>query len=367
MTNAAASSQHGKVWFITGASTGFGRLLAEYLCTLGATVIATARDVSKLDNLTTRFPGNAIILGLDVTKKASIEGAVKDALAHAGHIDVLVNNAGYGVTGAIEEVSEAEYMPMFETNVFGLITLTKALLPQFRERRSGNIVNLSSIGGLIGSPGWGYYNATKFAVEGLSQALAGELEPLGIKVTVVEPGPFRTDFLGRSGVEAKEIIPDYQQSAGKAREYFQTQAGKQPGDPQRAVEAIVAAVSAPEPPKHLLLGKIALTRWRNQLEQWTTELDTWEKVTVGADFLTALHLPPRRPTFIQPWPQGSLFTVYLFGRPTVWRVRLGVDSVSDYSLRGVISLKENIWNSESLDWARWAATWQSVCASPGIA
>jgi NAD(P)-dependent dehydrogenase (short-subunit alcohol dehydrogenase family) len=277
-------AQQGKVWFITGASTGFGRLLAEYLCTLGATVIATARNVDHIADLTTRFPGQAIILPLDVTRPDSIHAAVADALARAGHVDVLVNNAGYGVTGAIEEVSEAEFMPMFQTNVFGLLALTKALLPQFRARRSGAIVNLSSIGGLIGSPGWGYYNATKFAVEGLSEALAGELAPLGIHVIVVEPGPFRTDFLGRSGVEAKEIIPDYQQSAGKAREYFQTQAGKQPGDPQRAIEAIVAAVSAPEPPKHLLLGKIALTRFRARLAQWTTELDAWEETTVGADF-----------------------------------------------------------------------------------
>ncbi len=284
MCMANSTSQAGKVWFITGASAGFGRLLAEYLCGLGATVIATARDVSKLNDLTTRFPGNAILLSLDVTSKASIEAAVKDALARAGHVDVLVNNAGYGVTGAIEEVSEEEYMPMFETNVFGLLTLTKALLPQFRERRSGNIVNLSSIGGLIGSPGWGYYNATKFAVEGLSEALAGEMAPLGVHVTVIEPGPFRTEFLGRSGVQSKQIISDYKESAGKSREYFQTQSGKQAGDPQKAVEAIVAAVSAPEPPRHLLLGKIALTRFRARLEQWTKDLDAWEETTVGADF-----------------------------------------------------------------------------------
>jgi short-subunit dehydrogenase len=259
-------------------------LLAEYLCTLGATVIATARHVGQLAELTTRYPDNVIILPLDVTKPDSIQRAVAEALAHAGHVDVLVNNAGYGVTGAIEEVAEREYRPMFETNVFGLIHLTQALLPQFRERRSGNIVNLSSIGGLIGSPGWGFYNATKFAVEGFSEALAGELEPLGVHVTVVEPGPFRTDFLGRSGVQARQIIPDYAQTAGKSREYFQTQSGKQAGDPQRAVEAMVAAVSAPEPPKHLLLGKLALKRFRARLEQWTKELDAWEETTAGADF-----------------------------------------------------------------------------------
>jgi NADP-dependent 3-hydroxy acid dehydrogenase YdfG len=284
MANSVSQTQAGKVWFITGCSSGFGRLLTEYLCGLGATVVATARDVSKLDDLTTRFPGNAIILSLDVTKKASIEAAVKDALGRVEHIDVLVNNAGYGVTGAIEEVSEHEYMPMFETNVFGLIALTKALLPQFRERRSGHIVNLSSIAGLIGGAGWGFYNATKFAVEGFSEALAAEMAPLGVHVTVIEPGPFRTEFLGRSGVQAEAIISDYRESAGKSREYFQTQSGKQAGDPQKAVEAIVAAVEAPQPPLHLLLGKIALTRFRGKLAAWQKELDAWEETTLGADF-----------------------------------------------------------------------------------
>jgi NAD(P)-dependent dehydrogenase (short-subunit alcohol dehydrogenase family) len=273
-----------KRWLITGASSGFGRLLAEYLLSLDAKVIATARKVEAVEDLVRRYPGNAVALPLDVTKQQSIDKAVADALARVGHIDVLVNNAGYGVTGAIEEVTEAEYTPMFETNVFGLINLTKALLPQFRERRSGAIVNFSSIGGLIGAPGWGYYNATKFAVEGLSEALGAELAPLGVHVMVVEPGPFRTEFLGRSGVEAKERISDYEQTAGKTREYFQTQSGKQPGDPQRAVEAVVAAVSDPNPPRHLLLGKIALSRFRKRLEDWKTELDSWQATTEGADF-----------------------------------------------------------------------------------
>ena len=173
---------------------------------------------------------------------------------------------------------------MFETNFFGLVNVTKALLPQFRKQMQGSIVNLSSIGGLIGSAGWGYYNATKFAIEGLSEALAAELAPLGIRVMVVEPGPFRTDFLGRSGVEAKQRIPDYEPSAGKAREYFATQSGKQAGDPQRAAAAIVAAVSSPEPPKHLLLGKIALQRYRTRLEQWTADLDRWQQTTVESDY-----------------------------------------------------------------------------------
>jgi len=284
MSNSSHNPQSGKVWFITGASSGFGKLLAEYLCTLGANVVATARNVDTLSEFTTKYPGNSLILSLDVTKPASIAKAHDDALAHFGRIDVLVNNAGYGLTGAIEEVSDEEFMPMFETNVFGLIHVTQAFLPEFRKQRSGHIVNLSSIAGLVGSPGWGYYNATKFAVEGISDALTAEMEPLGVHVTVIEPGPFRTQFLGTSGKEAHLQIADYVQTAGKTREYFQTQSGKQAGDPQKAVEAIVAAVSAPNPPKHLLLGKFALNRFRGKIDAMQKEISEWESTTIGADF-----------------------------------------------------------------------------------
>lgn len=284
MSTSVHIAQKDKRWFITGASSGFGRLLTEYLLSIGAKVVATARNIDTIEELTTRHAGCAVPLQLDVTDQHSIEKAVADAFSHVGHIDVLVNNAGYGVAGAVEEVSENEYMPMFNTNLFGLVNVTKALLPQFRERRSGTIVNFSSIGGLIGSAGWGYYNATKFAVEGLSEALAAEMQPLGVHVMVVEPGPFRTDFLGRSGVEAKQHILDYEPTAGKTREYFRSQSGKQPGDPQRAVEAVVAAVSDPNPPRHLLLGKLALSRFRKRLEDWNEELNRWEATTKGADF-----------------------------------------------------------------------------------
>ncbi len=283
LSGSASAAQKGKTWFITGASTGFGRLMAEYLHGLGATVVATARNVDHLKDLTTKYPGT-VILPLDVTSKDSIAHAVADAVGHTGGVDVLVNNAGYGLCGAVEEAVEDEYMPMFQTNVFGLINLTKAFLPHFRERRSGAIINFSSIGGLIGTAGWGFYNASKFAVEGLSQALYAEMQPLGVKVMVVEPGPFRTDFLGRSGKEAAMRLPDYETTVGKTREYFKTQAGKQAGDPQRAIEAVVAAISAPEPPKHLLLGKLALQRYRNHLQEWNESLDKWQDVTNGADF-----------------------------------------------------------------------------------
>ncbi len=276
--------RRGNTWFITGASSGFGRLLAEYLLQRGATVVATARQVEQLEDLVTRYPGGATVLPLDVTDRDSINHAVQDAIARVGHIDVLVNNAGYGVCGAVEEVTEDEYMPMFQTNVFGVIQLTKAFLPMFRERRSGAIINLSSIGGLIGSPGWGYYNATKFALEGLSGALYGELAPLGVHVMLVEPGPFRTEFLGRSGKQAYRRISDYETTVGKTRDYFENQSGKQAGDPQRAVEAMVEAVNAPEPPRHLLLGKIALQRLRAHIAEWSQELDKWQILTDGADF-----------------------------------------------------------------------------------
>ena len=175
MANLTKASQAGKVWFITGASTGFGREMAQQLLAAGAKVVATARKPEQLNELVAKYPETALALALDVTKDDSVKAAVDAALAKFGQVDVLVNNAGYGLCGAVEEVTEAEFMPMFETNVFGLVRVTKALLPQFRRLKAGHVVNLSSIGGLIGLPGWGYYNASKFAVEGLSEALATEL------------------------------------------------------------------------------------------------------------------------------------------------------------------------------------------------
>src|SRR5580704_16530345 len=209
MTNSTGSISAGKVWFITGASTGFGRLLAEEVLKAGGKVVATARNLDKVSDLEAKYPQTAKALALDVTKQAQVDAAVEQTVAKFGRVDVLVNNAGYGVAGAIEEVSEAEFMPMFETNVFGLLRVTRAFLPQLRKQRSGHVLNLSSIGGLLASPGLGYYSATKFAVEAISESLAAELAPLGIRVTIIEPGPFRTDFLGRSSVVAEKRIADY--------------------------------------------------------------------------------------------------------------------------------------------------------------
>jgi short-subunit dehydrogenase len=277
-------STFSRVWFITGTSTGFGYLLAEEALKRGERVIATARDVSKLSRLARQYPDRIHTLTLDVTNPNEIISIAQQAIAAFGHVDTLVNNAGYGVNGAIEEVSEDEFEPMFQTNIYGLIRVTRAFLPHFRQRRSGHIFNLSSIGGLIGSPGWGFYNATKFAVEGLSEALAEEMKPLGVHVTVVEPGPFRTDFLGRSSKLARRQLRDYATTAGKAREYLKTQSGKQPGDPQKAVEAIITAANSPKPPLHLILGQVALTRFRHKLSDWHEEIAAWESVTTSADF-----------------------------------------------------------------------------------
>lgn len=278
------SSPDSRVWFITGTSTGFGRLLAEEVLRRGGRVIATARDRSKVADLEKQYPATARAFALDVTVAAQIDSVSKQAIAAFGQVDVLVNNAGYGVNGAIEEVSEEEFEPMFQTNIYGLIRTTRAFLPHMRERRSGHILNISSIGGLTGSPGWGFYNTTKFAVEGFSEALAGEMKPLDVHVTTIEPGPFRTNFLGASGKLAALELPEYTATAGKARDYMRDNNGKQPGDPQKAIEAIIAVTEASEPPIHLLLGKPALQRFRAYQEQWTKEIAAWESTTLGADF-----------------------------------------------------------------------------------
>lgn len=273
-----------RVWFITGTSTGFGHLLTEEVLKRGERVVATARDLSQLSGFKQKYPDRFQTLTLDVTNPHEIISVAQQGIAAFGQVDVLVNNAGYGVNGAIEEVSEDEFEPMFQTNIYGLIRVTRAFLPHLRQRRSGHIFNLSSIGGLIGSAGWGFYNTTKFAVEGFSEALAEEMKPLGIRVTVVEPGPFRTDFLGRSGKLAKRELVDYAGTAGKAREYLRTQSGKQRGDPKKAVQAIITAANSPKPPLHLILGGIALTRFRYKLSDWQHEIAEWESLTTGADF-----------------------------------------------------------------------------------
>ena len=279
-----SEGQAGKVWLVTGASVGLGRELVELLLAQGASVVATARRVGLLKELEARYPATALALGLDVTKGEQIEAAVGAAVARFGQIDVLVNNAGYGMVGAVEESAESEYRPMFETNVFGLIAMTQAVLPGMRARGSGTIVNVSSIGGLVSTPGFGLYNATKFAVEGLSEALVQEVAPLGIKVMIVEPGPFRTEFLASGEMPAAKRIADYEATAGRMREYAEKQNGRQPGDPKKAVAAIVRAVESGRPPVHLLLGAMTIPRLQGKVDAMLQDVAEWRETTLGADY-----------------------------------------------------------------------------------
>jgi NAD(P)-dependent dehydrogenase (short-subunit alcohol dehydrogenase family) len=271
------------VWLITGCSTGFGRDLARTVLARGGRVVVTARDIGSLREFEA-FPETALIAALDVNVPSQVAAVVRQAEGRFGRIDVLVNNAGYGYLAAIEEGEDAEVRAMFETNVFGLIAMTKAVLPGMRARRQGRIINLSSIGGLVGFPGSGYYNATKFAVEGLSDALAKETAHLGIHVTLIEPGPFRTDWAGRSLHQTQTPIADYVTVSGARRQGISASSGKQPGDPMRAVEAILQVVQAPEPPRHLLLGRFAYEQMRDKLKAFAEELEAQRETTLGADF-----------------------------------------------------------------------------------
>lgn len=270
------------VWLITGCSTGFGRELARAVLDRGYRAVVTARDPASVREFAA--DGRAIVQQLDVTDPSEVDAAVQAAEEAFGRIDVLVNNAGVGYFGAIEESDEAAVRRMFEVNVFGLAAMTRAVLPGMRRRRHGHVVNISSIGGLRAFPAVGFYNATKFAVVGLSEALAQEVAPLGIRVTVVEPSGFRTDWAGRSADEAQVEIPDYAETAGANRRTIRGYSGRQPGDPARAAQAIIAAVESPEPPLHLLLGRAALSGARQKLDELRRDFDAWETTTVGADF-----------------------------------------------------------------------------------
>lgn len=275
------------VWFITGCSTGFGRELATHLLESGFRTVITARSPDDIKDLADK--GEALILKLDVTHQEQVDAAIKAAEDKFGRIDVLVNNAGIGYFGAVEESEEEEVRRMFEVNVFGMSRMIHAVLPGMRKQRSGFIVNISSIAGLCGFPALGYYNATKFAVEGLSEALAQEVQSLGIKVMLVEPSGFRTDWAGRSANESKIQIDDYAATAGDWRNEIRADSGKQPGDPVRAVRAIVSAVGSSHPPLHLLLGNNAYDAATAKLDSLREEFDVWEAVSRSADFPKEAH------------------------------------------------------------------------------
>jgi NAD(P)-dependent dehydrogenase (short-subunit alcohol dehydrogenase family) len=272
------------VWLITGCSTGFGRELAKQVLARGWRAVVTARDPSTLDDLVEGNEEHVLALPLDVTEHSQVIAAVAQAMAHFGRIDALVNNAGYGYLAAIEEGEDAAVRAMFEANVFGLVNMTKAVLPVMRKQRSGIIINVSSIGGLASFGATGYYHGTKYAVEGISESLAQEVKPLGIDVLIVEPGPFRTNWAGPSIKSSPTIIADYDATAGERRRQTAQRSGNQAGDPVRAAQAIIEAATSSNPPLRLLLGKMALEVARKKIEMLRKDFDTWESTTVGADY-----------------------------------------------------------------------------------
>jgi NAD(P)-dependent dehydrogenase (short-subunit alcohol dehydrogenase family) len=271
------------VWFITGCSTGFGRELARHTLELGYPTVITARNTAQIEDLAKGNEDKALVLKLDVTKAEDIAAAVKAAEARFGRIDVLVNNAGIGYFGSLEESDIDEVRQMFEINVWGLVNMTRAVLPVMRKQRSGTVVNISSIGGLVANPAVSFYNATKFSVEAFSESLSKEAAHLGIKVLIVEPSGFRTDWAGRSANEAPKTIADYRETSDQRTQQIRTSSGNQPGDPVRAVKAIVQAVEAEKPPLRLLLGKAALAGARNKITELQRNFDAWAEVSEGAD------------------------------------------------------------------------------------
>ncbi|PZX60057.1 oxidoreductase [Hydrotalea sandarakina] len=273
-----------KVWFITGCSTGFGRALANEVLAQGYNAVVTARNTADIADIASRYPNTALVLSLDVTSTTAIKNAVTRAIEHFGQIDVLVNNAGIGYFAAVEESEDAEVRKMFEINVFGLANVTKEVLPYMRQRRSGHILNIASIGGLRSFPGVGFYNATKYAVDGLSEALYKEVAPLGIKVTIVAPSGFRTDWAGRSANNSSIQIADYATTAHKNINDIRGYSGKQPGDPVKAAKAMIQIVESENPPLRLLLGAAALRGAKAKLAELQHDFETWATVTEGADY-----------------------------------------------------------------------------------
>lgn len=272
-----------KVWLITGCSTGFGRELAKQVLKLGYKAGVAARNIADVEDIIQDYPETAIAITLDVTKDDQIKDAVKQITEIFGRVDVLVNNAGIGYFGSAEESDDAETRRMFDINFFGLANVTRAILPIMRKQRTGHILNVASIGGLVGYPALSYYNATKFAVDGFSESLSKEVAPLGIKVTIIAPSGFRTDWAGRSANEAKAEIEDYKTTAGQNQETIRAYSGSQPGDPVKAAEAIIKAVESENPPLRLLLGAAALKNARLKLEDLKKDFDAWAETSVGAD------------------------------------------------------------------------------------
>lgn len=271
-------------WLITGCSTGLGRALAIAVLEAGHDAVITARDPQVLAELGDSYPETAAVVPLDVRDHDQVVAAVDVAKDRFGGVDVLVNNAGYGYRSALEEGDPAEVEQLFATNFFGAVDVMKQVLPGMRERGAGTIVNVSSIAGRTSQPGSGYYSATKFALEGASDALSKEVGPLGVRVVIVEPGGFRTDFAGRSLTQSAVPIEDYADTAGLRRKENATIDGRQPGDPVRAAQAILQVVASDNPPLRLLLGSDALRRAEGELVGQRADIDAWVDVTRSTDF-----------------------------------------------------------------------------------
>ncbi|MEM7644039.1 MAG: oxidoreductase [Pseudomonadota bacterium] len=275
-----------QTWFITGASSGFGRAFALHALARGHNVVAAARRTDKLAEIEARAPDRVLAVTMDVTQPDQIAAGIADVEARFGRIDVLINNAGYGIVGAVEETDEASLRAMMETNFFGAVAVTQAALPLMRAQRSGTIVMVSSLGGQMSFAGFGPYSASKFALEGLTEALAQEIAPFGLKALIVEPGAFRTDFAGASGMKAMPEIAAYAEVVGPTRDFAAGMHGAQPGDPARAAEALERALTAECPPLRLALGADAVDAIRDHAEAVLAELARWEDVardTVLAD------------------------------------------------------------------------------------
>jgi len=275
-----------RTWLITGASRGFGRRIAEAALEGGDDVVATARRPEQLDDLVTRYGGRIRAVALDVTDAAEASRAVNEAVKVFGRLDVVVNNAGYANSAPIEEMTEDDFRGQIETNLFGIVNVTRAALPVLRAQRSGVFVQFSSIGGRVGgTPGMGAYQTAKFAVEGFSEVLANEVAPFGVKVVIVEPGAFRTDWQG-SSMQLHPVGPDYEETVGATNRYRQENDGAQPGDPARAAKVIIDVVGAADPPRRLILGSDAVTSARKAAEIRAAETEKWADVSRSADYPT---------------------------------------------------------------------------------
>lgn len=269
-------------WLITGCSTGLGRSIAEEVLKNGYNVIVTSRNVQDVQDIADAYTNTALALSLDVSNKNQIADVIEQGEKRFNKIDVLINNAGYGFRDAIEEATEEEMRKIFDTNFFGTVNMIQAVLPGMRKHKSGTIMNLSSIGGRFGPVGSGYYSATKFAMEGMSDALRKEVGPLGIRVIVIEPGSFRTDFAGRSLNKSKQTISDYEPTVGPRR--TEPSDGKQPGDPIKAAKVLITTYESSKAPFRLLLGSDAIKIIRDELDAQYKELETWERVSITTDF-----------------------------------------------------------------------------------